>query len=59
MAVIRREQFYNGLSIAIYAAGYICLHQGKQIRINSLDDPTILGQVYYPDNILISSSYCR
>ncbi|MEH2362905.1 hypothetical protein [Nostoc sp.] len=48
------EQFYNGLCIAIYAAGYICFHKGKQIRMNSLDDPVILGQAYYPHNILIT-----
>jgi hypothetical protein len=49
------EQFYNGLSIAIYAAGYICFHHGKQVRMNSLDDPVILGQAYYPENILVTS----
>ncbi len=49
------EQFYNGLAIAIYAAGYICFHQGKQIRMNSLDDPIVLGQAYYPQNILITN----
>lgn len=49
------EQFYNGLSIGIYAAGYICFHQGKQIRMNTLDDPVILGQAYYPENILITN----
>ncbi|HBR00935.1 MAG TPA: hypothetical protein DD761_20890 [Cyanobacteria bacterium UBA11691] len=48
------EQFYNGLAIAIYAAGYICFHQGKQIRMNSLDDPVVLGQAYYPQHILIT-----
>ncbi|MEH2174319.1 hypothetical protein [Nostoc sp.] len=48
------EQFYNGLCIAIYAAGYICFHKGKQLRMNSLDDPVILGQAYYPHNILIT-----
>ncbi|CAC5341540.1 MULTISPECIES: DNA double-strand break repair nuclease NurA [Planktothrix] len=48
------EQFYNGLAIAIYAAGYICFHRGKQIRMNSLDDPVVLGQAYYPQNILIT-----
>ncbi|MEK0193554.1 hypothetical protein [Microcoleus anatoxicus] len=48
------EQFYNGLAIAIYAAGYVCFHQGKQIRMNSLDDPVVLGQAYYPQNILIT-----
>jgi hypothetical protein len=25
------EQFYNGLSIAIYAGGYVCYHRGKQV----------------------------
>lgn len=48
------EQFYNGLCIAIYAAGYICFQQGKQIRMNSLNDPVIFGQAYYPQNILIT-----
>lgn len=48
------EQFYNGLAIAIYTAGYVCFHRGKQIRMNSLDDPVVLGQAYYPQNILIT-----
>jgi hypothetical protein len=48
------EQFYNGLCIAIYAAGYICFHRGQQIRMNSLDDPVILGKAYYPQHILIT-----
>jgi hypothetical protein len=48
------EQFYNGLCIAIYAAGYICFHKGQQIRMNALDDPVILGKAYYPQNILIT-----
>lgn len=49
------EQFYNGLSIGIYAAGYICFHRGKQLRMNNVDDPVILGQAYYPENILITN----
>src|SRR5512139_652890 len=49
------EQFYNGLAIAIYAASYICYQHGKQVRMNSLDDPVILGQAYYPDNILVTN----
>lgn len=49
------EQFYNGLSIAIYTAGYICFRYGKQVRMNSLDDPVILGQTYYPDSILVTN----
>jgi hypothetical protein len=49
------EQFYNGLSIGIYAAGYICFHRGKQLRMNTLDDPVIFGQAYYPQNILVTN----
>lgn len=49
------EQFYNGLAIAIYAAGYVCFHRGKQIRMNSSDDPVVLGKAYYPQNILITN----
>lgn len=49
------HEFYNGLAIAIYAAGYICYHQGKQIRMNSDDDPVILGKAYFPENILVTS----
>jgi hypothetical protein len=49
------EQFYNGLAIAVYSAGYICYQRGEQVRINLLDDPIILGQAYYPDNILVTN----
>jgi hypothetical protein len=49
------EQFYNGLAIAVYAAGYLCYHHGKQVRMNSLDDPIVLGQAYYPDRILVTN----
>ena len=49
------QEFYNGLAIAIYTAGYLCYQHGKQIRLNSLDDPIILGQAYYPDNILVTN----
>ena len=49
------QQFYNGLSIGIYTAGYICYEHGKQLRLNDLDDPIILGRSYYPNHILITS----
>ena len=48
------EQFYNGLSVGIYAGGYVCFHEGKEIRMNSHDDPVILGKAYYPQNILVT-----
>ncbi len=49
------EQFYNGLALAVYTAGYVCYHHGKQVRMNSLDDPIVLGQAYYPNNILVTN----
>jgi NurA-like 5'-3' nuclease len=49
------QEFYNGLSIGIYTAGYIGFHRGKQIRLNDLSDPIIFGKGYYPNNILITS----
>ena len=49
------QEFYNGLAIAIYTAGYICYHHGKQVRMNFDDDPVILGQAYYPENILVTN----
>jgi len=49
------EQFYNGLALGMYTAGYICYHRGRQVRMNSLDDPVILGQAYYPCNILLTN----
>ena len=49
------QQFYNGISIGIYNAGYICYKGGKQIRMNDTDDPIILGKAYYPQNILVTN----
>ena len=49
------QEFYNGLSIGIYTAGYVCFHEGKQIRLNDSDDPVILGKSYYPENILVTN----
>jgi hypothetical protein len=49
------QQFYNGVSIGIYNAGYICYKGGKQVRMNDMDDPIILGKAYYPQNILITN----
>ncbi len=49
------EQFYNGLSLVIYTAGYVCYHKGVQLPMNGNGDPVILGQAYYPDNVLITT----
>ena len=48
------HSFYNGVSIGLYRAGYVCFHLGKQVRMNTNNDPVILGQSYTPQNILIT-----
>ncbi|MGA9047607.1 MAG: hypothetical protein WB588_01285 [Dehalococcoidia bacterium] len=48
------HSFYNGISIGLYRGGYICFHEGQQIRQNDHTDPIILGQSYTPQNILIT-----
>lgn len=53
------QEFYNGISVGLYTAGYICYEKGKQIRVNDLDDPVILGKTYYPKNILITNEKDR
>lgn len=49
------QDFYNGLSVGIYTAGYVCFQNGKQICLNDNSDPIILGKSFYPDNILITN----
>lgn len=49
------QEFYNGLAIGMYTAGYLCYKNGKQIRMNDIEDPVILGKAYYPKNILITN----
>lgn len=49
------KEFYNGLSVGIYTAGYVCFKEGKQVRMNEETDPIILGKGYFPKNILITN----
>ncbi len=53
------QEFYNGISVGLYTAGYICYDKGEQIRLNDLDDPVILGKSYYPENIFITNEKDR
>ncbi len=48
------HSFYNGTSIGLYRGGYVCFQSGKQIRMNSHNDPVVLGKAYTPLNILIT-----
>lgn len=46
--------FYNGLSIGIYRAGYVCFEKGKAVRMNLSEDPVILGKTYTPSRVLMT-----
>jgi len=47
------QSFYNGVSVGLYRGGYICFQSGKQLRMNDLSDPVILGKAYTPTKILV------
>ena len=47
------QQFYNGVSIGLYTAGYICYHKGQQQRLNDSDDHLVFGKSYHPKIILV------
>src|SRR5208283_1056338 len=49
------QTFYNGVSLCFYQAGYVCFHKGKQTRLNTTDDPVVLGRVYHGDKMLVLS----
>ncbi|MCL1814217.1 MAG: hypothetical protein FWG27_00120 [Treponema sp.] len=53
------QEFYNGVYIGLYTAGYICYYKGKQIKLNNLNDPVIMGKSYFPNNILITNDAHR
>src|SRR3989338_523343 len=47
--------FYNGISLCFYQAGYVCFHQGRQVRMNENDDPVVLGKVFHGTKMLVLS----
>jgi hypothetical protein len=44
--------FYNGVSLCFYQAGVVCFHKGQQVRLNSTDDPYVLGKVFHGSRLL-------
>lgn len=48
------QEFYNGLCVAMYTAGYVAYRSGAQLRLNDSDDPIILGKSYAPSKMLIT-----
>lgn len=46
--------FYNGLSVGIYRAGYVCFKNGKPVRMNDNLDPVFLGKTYSPARVLMT-----
>src|SRR4051812_20160833 len=53
------QEFYNGVCIGIYTAGYIAYNNGRQIKLNDLDDPVINGKTYFPNNLMMTSDNDR
>ena len=47
--------FYNGVSLCFYQAGYVCFREGKQLRLNSDDDPIVFGRVYHGNQMVVLS----
>src|ERR1044072_506439 len=46
--------FYNGLNLALYRAGYLCFHHGKQTRCSDLSDPIRLAKIYQSKTLLVT-----
>lgn len=53
------QEFYNGVCIGVYTAGYIAYNEGKQIKLNDNDDPVIKGKSYFPSKLMITSDTDR
>ena len=45
--------FYNGVSLCFYQAGYVCFQNGRQLRLNSTDDPIVSAR--FSTGIICSS----
>jgi hypothetical protein len=45
--------FYNGITLCFCQAGYVCFHQGKQLRMNNSDDPVALGKTFHGSKMLV------
>jgi hypothetical protein len=39
------QQFYNGLAIGIYTAGYVCFQNGRQIKMNNKVYPFVKTKI--------------
>jgi len=47
--------FYNGLTVALYRAGYVCFHKGQSVRLAENDDPLALGVMHQGTRMLVLS----
>src|SRR6266404_7700764 len=47
--------FYNGVSLCFCQAGYVCFQNGKQLRLNTSDDPVVFGKVIHGNQMLVLS----
>ncbi len=53
------QEFFNGVCIGVYTAGYVAYHKGGQVKLNTNDDPIIKGKNYFPDKLMITSDSDR
>jgi hypothetical protein len=49
------QTFYNGISLCFYQAGYVCFHEGQQVRLNTGTDPVVLGKLFHGTKMLVLS----
>lgn len=47
------HSFYNGVSLCFYQAGYVCFQNGKQLRLNDVEDPVVFGKVFHGSKMLV------
>jgi hypothetical protein len=47
--------FYNGLTVALYRAGYVCFHKGQQVNLSGSQDPLSMGVVHQGSTMLLLS----
>lgn len=47
--------FYNGLTIALFRAGYVCFHKGKSVRLTDNPDPLVPGVLHQGHQMLLLS----
>jgi hypothetical protein len=48
-------QFYNGICLGLYTAGYVCYKHGERILVGGDDDKFEPGKMYRPSRVLVTN----